>query len=162
MQYPILFLDIDGVLNTQKSQDSWKDTTWEFVKFHKESADNFNELLTQIPCDIVMTCHCWKLDYTLKEIRKIFGRYTFHKDGMSYYATPTIPFSSRGKEIRKFLERYDIDPPYLVLDDDKKNVEGIIPESNFVHVEGGWFGGLSMAKVNEAIVKLKKQMGSHV
>jgi hypothetical protein len=79
---------------------------------------------------------------------------------MSYYSTPTIPFSTRGKEIKKFLEKYDIDPPYLVLDDDKRNVEGIIPDSNFVHVEGGWFRGLSMEKVNEAISKLKKQMGN--
>lgn len=158
MDKSLLFLNIDGVLNTQKSQDSWKDDSWEFVKFDKTASLNFFKLMSEIQCDIVLIDRTWNKDFSLKEIVKIFFRYTFHKEGTEY---SKLDVSEKGKkkgpEILKYLDSHPEYKTYLVMDHDDSEIKQFIPEENFLHVKAGWFRGLTQININEAIEKLSLQ-----
>jgi len=158
MDKSLIFLNIDGVLNTQKSQDSWKDDTWEFVKFDKSSSENFHKLMESVDCDIVLIDRTWIKDFSLKETVKIFHRYTLHKEGTEYCK---LEISEKGKrkgpEILKYLESYPEYKSYLVIDHDDSEIKQYIPEENFLHVKAGWFRGLSKDNIDQAMVKLSLQ-----
>ena len=132
----IIFLDIDGVLRTHKSDLEWSN---KLVKpifkganrlFDKTAVDNLNEVIFLTGAKIVITSN-WRIDLSLEEIQKIFkdrgiiGE-VIGKTGLVHLKEGSpIPIGNRGLEIQDWLERDNIEK-YVVIDDQVSDIINVI------------------------------------
>ena len=118
-----VFLDIDGVFNSAVYQAK-------VSKFEKENGmkipvlhhsfdpiavERFNKVMREVgdQCYLVISSS-WRTDDNLSEYWKAVG---FER--MYDATTPYCPGTSRGDEIRMFIDKYDVsENNYLVIDDD--------------------------------------------
>ena len=61
----IVFLDIDGVLNSEQSRDEFGS----LVEFSKKAVANLNEILSSTDALLVISSS-WRIDWTLEEISR--------------------------------------------------------------------------------------------
>lgn len=106
-QKPIIFLDVDGVLNTRTMLS---DGDWD--SFDPDRCTMIRDFAEKFDCDIVLSS-AWRLFHDLAELRD-----WFKLDIIDH--TPTdCPSGSREVEIKKWLEvNGREDSPIIIFDDD--------------------------------------------
>lgn len=120
----ILFLDIDGVLATDKQFVMLPDAKSYIQKYHCYPFDNrcvkvFNKLFKNYDIKIVLSSD-WRLHFNLEELQDIF-----RINGMCHVPQDTtqkedISFDlkrSRALQIKKYIEKHNIGNDFIVLDD---------------------------------------------
>ena len=133
----IIFLDIDGVLRTHKSDLEWSEKLntpiYRGVNrlFDKELVDNLNEVIFLTKAKIVVTSN-WRIHLSLDELQKIFkdrgviGE-VIGKTGLGHLKSGSpIPIGNRGLEIQDWLNSNSF-TKYLVIDDQITDIINIIP-----------------------------------
>lgn len=121
MEIPIIFLDIDGVLNT----DRWEAYLLsnglplgdEFgILFDENSVTHLAEIITATGADIVVHS-TWKLDKSLDWIRLLWQKRKL--PGHIFDITPNIPpHYSKMEEIESWLIKHQYVSNYIILDDE--------------------------------------------
>ena len=135
MQTPIVFLDIDGVLNStrwyaQLASDRPRDAATGESEILAGLIDPacvacLNRLLEQTGASVVVSSS-WRKTHALDEIAMMLSARGFR--GQIIGATPSNETMSRGLEIAAWLtEHTDNNLAYVVLDDE--NAEGLLPEA---------------------------------
>lgn len=160
-----LFLDIDGVLNTETSIDLWETQPGKrspSIRFDSRAVEQINRLLLYHPWEIVISSS-WKKNMNLASIRRVFLENGIF--GAPVSVTPQK--GEKGEEILEWLaSRGKESRPYLVLDDQKEEIEPYIPEAHFIHVKQGWTEGFSEIHLRQAIhrigIQLHQNLGDHV
>jgi hypothetical protein len=119
----VLFLDIDGVLNSRE----WFIVNKENVLFHSglmhrhaedldpQACKLVNQLCTEFSLSIVISS-TWRRLHSLSEIQKMFA-----SRGLSapiIGATPQLRSGYRGQEVDEWLYDHPGLPHYVILDDD--------------------------------------------
>lgn len=130
----IIFCDIDGVLNTSQSLSR---STPEKVYFDTQAVANLNTLLIATKASLVISSS-WRLSLPENEILEIFKQNGARL--VTYVGTtPILPLGMRGEEILLWLEEHHREgEPYLVLDDESGEINGKIPDLNFIHIDKGF------------------------
>jgi len=150
----IIFLDIDGVLRTYKSDLEWSKKLNEPVYhgalrlFKKDLVDNLNEVIYLTGAKIVITSS-WRVHLSLEELQKIFkdrgviGE-VIGKTGLGHLkAGSPIPLGNRGLEISDWLDRNPV-RKYVIIDDQVSDIINVFigskvikvnPQIGFVEVE---------------------------
>jgi hypothetical protein len=114
---PVLFLDIDGVLNSTR----WAQARYEqgyrdgYSKFDPEAVTELQRIVQATDCQIVLSS-TWRLLYSLAEIR---GRLS----DAGFPRAPVVDKTPRGdgirgEEVRRWREALGHSGPYACLDDD--------------------------------------------
>ena len=122
----VIFLDIDGVLRTEKSDKEWSLKLGlpipekRYRNFSAKSVSNINFINSLVRCKIVVTSN-WKLYYSLTELKEIFKKQgilleVIDKTGIS---------TSRGEEILEWLSINDDVDNWVVIDDQVKDLVSI-------------------------------------
>ena len=122
----IIFLDIDGVLRTEKSDKEWSlklklpIPEKRYRNFSKKSVSNLNFINSLVRCKIVVTSN-WRLHGTLEELKE-----TFRKQGVLLEVIDKTGIStSRGEEILEWLSINDGVENWVVIDDQVKDLSSI-------------------------------------
>ena len=115
----IIFLDIDGVLRTDKSDKDWSVRLNLPIpkrvfdrNFSPKSVSNINYITGLTRSKIVITS-TWRTNFNLSELKKIFINQGIVGDVIDI---TTINGLNRGEEIQEYLDTHDIDN-YVVIDD---------------------------------------------
>ncbi|QHT65660.1 hypothetical protein GXP67_02755 [Rhodocytophaga rosea] len=118
--YPIIFLDIDGVLCTQ---NQWKaDVIAEdgYSEFNAKCIENLNRLIEQTKAKVILTSSR-RINKTVDEFGAILKRRGFHGQIVGKINEKTeLDSSSRSEEIVGWLERNGVPDKYVILDDDTR------------------------------------------
>jgi hypothetical protein len=150
----IIFLDIDGVLRTHKSDLEWSKKLSAHVYrgvnrlFDKELVDNLNEVIFLTKAKIVVTSN-WRIHLSLEELQKIFKERgvigeVVGKTGLGHLKGGSpIPIGNRGLEISDWLDRNPV-RKYVIIDDQVSDIINVFtnwkvikvnPQVGFVDVE---------------------------
>lgn len=131
----IIFLDIDGVLRTFKSDLEWskllnKPVFKDFERrFDPKAASIINEIAFYTNSKIVISSN-WRIKLTLDKLRQIFrenGIYVDIVDKLDILA-------SRGEEIRYWLDNNQTNN-YIIIDDDVSDIEMYILKDRIIKVD---------------------------
>ena len=125
----ILFLDIDGVLNSHKWYEHNKDEIalqsglmWRHVEELDPAACRLvNELCMSESLSIVISS-TWRRLHTIGEIQMMFAKRGLHAPVIS--ATGQLRSGFRGKEIEEWLAMHSGVDKYVILDDDSDFIPG--------------------------------------
>jgi len=124
----IIFLDIDGVLRTDKSDRQWSESTKQPIPksvfdrlFSTSSISTLNEIIYYTKAKIVITS-TWRTKHTLDELREIFKIRGFRGEIID----KTEFIGNRGEEIQEWLDTHRVNK-YVVIDD---NIKDIVPHVN--------------------------------
>lgn len=127
---PILFLDIDGVLNNG--------TTREFNRMSQENIEPLNEIIERTSADIVISSS-WRILSSMEYIRghmmSAGFKYPDNVIDMTDFLRIDEGGSIRGQEIKKWLDDHNIQSHYAILDDDETGMELVedrLVETNFM------------------------------
>lgn len=147
----ILFLDIDGVLNSEehfKTRDPHCDTDAQedFLEWNLDplAIKRLNRLVTEINPTIVLSSS-WKT-YGLDAVNKALIAKGFLS--MIYFSTRESVIGDRGAEIIDFVNKYNVQD-YLVIDDDSGDIVRYVDEPQFVHTR--WSVGIQDSHVDYMI-----------
>lgn len=130
----IIFLDIDGVLRTHKSDLEWSNQlNTSLLKginrlFSKSAVDNLNEVIILTKAKIVVTS-TWRINLSVEELSKIFKERGVIGEVIDKTG---INFSGRGLEIKEWLDNNSV-ANYVVLDDQVKDIVDIV--NNVIKVD---------------------------
>jgi hypothetical protein len=140
----IIFLDIDGVLRTHKSDLDWSKKLVAPVYrgvnrlFDKELVDNLNEVIFLTNAKIVVTSN-WRIHLSLEELQKIFkdrgviGE-VVGKTGLGHLKDGSpIPIGNRGLEISDWLGRNPAGK-FIIIDDQVSDIINIFPSWRIIKV----------------------------
>lgn len=136
----ILFLDIDGVINSARTAKAFNGYPW-----NAKSLENFDKvairliqlLCEETNCSIVLSS-TWRLDENWMDLESQLGLPIIDR-------TPKVRFSSvRGEEIKAWLEKQDQTIQYAIVDDTDEMLDE--QKDHFVHVDG--LNGLSYENYN--------------
>lgn len=137
--FNIIFLDIDGVLRTHKSDLEWsKQLNAPILKginrlFSKTAVDNLNEVIILTKAKIVITS-TWRLNLSIDELNKIFRDRGFIGEIID---KTEINFKGRGFEIKQWLDNNKY-KNYVVLDDQVKDIINIVDNVIKVDSQNGF------------------------
>lgn len=167
----VIFLDIDGVLATDKEY-STKRTSKKFLKefnvypYNEKCVDVLNEILTETDAEIILSSD-WSKYYTMEQMDLIFKHngiikspYDFVEQLALYFSTPTSV--NRGYSINQYIIKHkDEFNNYVIIDDlsitDFAETWGkkiVIDYSKFAHCSRGDLEGIKQAGVKEKIIKI--------
>ena len=136
----VLFLDIDGVLNSKQSfiytNREWCKKNKPFLKgdkIHKLefcpiACSNLNYILESIPDLKIVISSGWRIGRELKHLKRILKTY-----GKIYYTdkvidkTPFISSDNRGEEIAEWLKGHPEVKKFGILDDTPSNMGELLP-----------------------------------
>lgn len=131
-----LFLDIDGVLNSQDFFiNRWEDKNYDHNAISADidplTVENLNYLLDNLEGYSIILSSSWRvlgLDRTNKALQDKGFKHTI------YYKTLRLSYRngnlSRGDEIMDFVRKFQVEE-FLVLDDESFNYEHTIPHNLF-------------------------------
>lgn len=118
----IIFLDIDGVLNSYDYCEQAKSTE-EYTEINPEKVKLLGEILAQTGAQIVLSS-TWR-DLAERDGEPEHPMYTYLTDTLKRFGleildhTPMLPTAGRAAEIREWLDRQeDTDIRFVSLDDD--------------------------------------------
>lgn len=155
----LIFLDIDGVINTHESMSY--ETDFSKLPSGKILYDNLSYYAIEVLNDIIKETNAkvvisssWRLIYPLDDIRFILNKYGFVGEVIGI--TPDIYKKHRGEEIKQWLRSTSEDvESYLVLDDDC-DMSGVLARFLWIRRSKGHFG-LSLYHREKAIKILKNK-----
>ncbi len=153
----IMFLDIDGVLNTTRSIDLWSTSPGNRDNnylFDDRAIFWINALLERADFNIVIHS-TWKNSMNLHQLRDIF----FHNNIKSMPVSVTPAGMERGMSIFHWLlgHKGEQKSPYIVIDDNEADIKEILPHKHFVHVKDGWENGFGENEYHKAVESLERQ-----
>jgi hypothetical protein len=158
----ILFLDIDGVLNSDQWDQTERPTNNDFLEdqFDPKAVDLLNDLVEAIDAQIVLTSS-WRLNFEKAEMNELFSKVGIHRDIISF--TPNLnagqSYLTRGNEILKWCidnenrtqSKANNYLDYLILDD---NADFLLCQANnFFQTDASL--GLTPKIVKEIIKKFR-------
>lgn len=125
----IIFLDIDGVLATRKT---------EYLYFQKECVDELKRVLKETDARIVLSS-AWRCDRKMEDLREIFNDAGINGD-LIIGGTPDLVTASRGTEISKWLrDNKDVwIKRYVVIDDEGYDIKAHADRLVEVEIENGF------------------------
>lgn len=104
----VIFLDIDGVLNSKDTIQRWEDGS--FIGIDPYLVAIFNRIIFATGAQIVLSS-TWRLHED--------GREEVRKHVMDFIdVTPSIGYGHRGTEVKDWLDRHPEVEKYAILDDD--------------------------------------------
>ncbi len=112
----IIFLDIDGVLNSEMYYRSVDRTMKDWSRFDPRVVDMITELVEKFSAKIVISS-TWRFGAIKQldnELTKSGLKKYLHKD----WKTPQVHPSHRGSEIKMWLDERPEIKNYIILDDD--------------------------------------------
>lgn len=140
----IIFLDIDGVLRTHKSDLEWSNKLATPIfkgvdrLFDKTLVDNLNEVIYLTGAKIVITSN-WRIYLSLEELQRIFKERgvigeIIGKTGLGHLKGGSpIPIGNRGLEIQDWLDRNPI-RKFIIIDDQVSDINNIFPSWKIIKV----------------------------
>jgi len=171
----VLFLDIDGVLNTRDflTQQHFKfmsETTkqdrfgniWRKYHIDKRRIKILNLLMNSINCEKIVLCSAWRKSFDSVEDCNLF----FREVGLEKKIIDFTPKSSydnkRGTEVEVWLEENN-NPKYLVLEDEVSDYHEhqlpFIIKTQFMNKDGEYYEenelGLTEKHIDIAVQKYK-------
>jgi len=131
-----IFLDIDGVLRTHKSDLEWSQYLGVPIplsvyerRFDKKIVSYINEILGYTRAKIVVTS-TWRVKHSLEELKKIF-----RDNGISTEIVGTTGIGiDRGEEIEQYISENEIEN-YVVIDDQVNDILKCIPKERVIKVD---------------------------
>lgn len=148
----IIFLDVDGVLNSvnkliETHEKTHKSHSGYLYPFDEICLENLQTLVRETNSKLVVTSS-WRKDEEGKNILlEMLKKYDLKKDVMGF--TPILSNEERSKEIESFLDTLNIKPNFIILDDDS-DFGDLLP---FL-IKTDKNTGLTYENVQEAIKKL--------
>lgn len=140
----IIFLDIDGVLNSLRSCMAFGDYPYPGRNYHK-----FDDVAIGLVKDIIKATDAkvflsstWRLTLSEREQKQLSRRFDFPIFGL----TPDLSRKKRGYEIQTILDEYN-PTHYVILDDSFDMLDSQL--SNFVKVD--YNNGLSYENYKRAL-----------
>ncbi len=150
----IIFLDIDGVMNSESYYKTVNTKQKNFSRFNPISANIISKLIKEFDI-IIAISSLWRfamkkeLSHQLKSSGLVNH---LHKD----WSTPIIQPSHRGKEIKLWLDSHLDITNFLILDDD----EDILPEHSSRHIKTTLADGLQEEQYYKAREILEQYFAS--
>lgn len=120
----ILFLDIDGVLNSQNTTNFKQ--LWP-VDMHM--AFMVGKIILDTECEVVLSSAWRHHPDGMKEVEKVLATKILDRTHGSWYDKETDHHSTRGEEIQKWLDEHPEVVKYAILDDDSDMLD--IQRPNF-------------------------------
>ena len=165
---PLLFLDIDGVLNSVSWQARREtkaaavivpdaaavivpDNAYWLRSIDPDAVARLNRLLNETGAGVIISS-TWREMLTLPELRGVLGQRGF--TGTIVGRTPTLD-THRWSEILACLAGHDPLPPFVALDDDPLHHYGCDQPRRFVRTD--YRVGLQDAQVDRCIQFLREQ-----
>ena len=111
----IIFLDIDGVLNSERYYKSVDRSIKNWNRFDPEVVDLIKNLVEEFSAKIVISS-TWRfgaIEQLRDELKKSGLIKYLHKD----WRTPEIYPPYRGEEIKSWLDAHAADTEYVIIDD---------------------------------------------
>lgn len=165
----IIFLDIDGVLNSFQSMyfwhnkrdqkswendmyESWKGTLKEYLaqEFDPIAISNLERIIREVPEVKIVISSTWRLGETVDSLKKIFSVSPLIADAI-IDVTGKDESRIRGREIKTWLDEHNDITDLVILDDDS-DMELLI--SYLVKTDAKV--GLDWNKAQEVIGRLKQ------
>lgn len=154
----VMFLDIDGVLNSQEwyTERMEKEMSYDYPKdeFSPELVSKLNGLIKETKAKIVISS-TWRISRSLSELKDLF-RFV-GVQGEVIGKTSSNQFRGkygqcvRGKEIKEWIDEQREEVKYIIIDDDN----GMLPEQQSRFIKTTWLHGLEDYQVTNAINLLK-------
>lgn len=160
----IIFLDIDGVLNSSKSAEYYHnkyggngfggffreddEPTLENVLWDEDCVELLNDIIKETNAKIVISS-TWRKYYSLDAFKKMFKLYGV--ENLDIIGRTKLGTRHRGEEIQAYIDEHKI-TKYVILDDDSDMLESQI--LNFVNTNCDF--GLSESDSLKAIEILNK------
>jgi hypothetical protein len=147
MTKPIVFLDMDGVLNSQEFVDLLGDD-WTMNEVDKKAVERLNKIVEATGAEVVISSTwrmCHPLGFIKRVIQKAGGKVTIIDK------TPCLG-GPRGAEIQKWLDENPGHDRFVILDDYEEMVH-LWPHL----VQTTWELGLLDEHVDKAIEVLTKE-----
>ena len=117
----ILFLDIDGVLNSEEYYKNCNNSSENFSRFDSSSVSLIKSLIEEFSLKIVISS-TWRygaVDRLMHELKKNkLLDYLYHD-----WFTPVIHPAHRGTEIKLWLDLHSEVADYVIIDDDDNMLE---------------------------------------
>ena len=132
----IIFLDIDGVMNSETYYKFVNTKQKSFSRFNPISVNIVTKLVKEFEAKIVISS-LWRFAMKKElsqELKKSNLVNYLHND----WSTPIIQPGHRGKEIKLWLDSHPDITDFLILDDD----EDILPEHSSRHIKTTLLEGL--------------------
>lgn len=140
----VIFLDIDGVLNSHQSVYYWHHknerrsgrsrTSKQYLamKFCPIARSNLEELIRQVPDLKVVVSSTWRRGETAETLKKQLWTLSKLIRNAIIDVTPSLASRIRGEEIQDWLDRHPNVSNYAIIDDDRDMLESQF--HNFVHI----------------------------
>lgn len=170
----VLFLDFDGVLNSQQSAhfwhnkrdqskwenemySSWQGTLFEYLahEFCPIALSNMEELMRRIPDLKIVVSSTWRMGNSVEDLKKILAPVKLVSDAI-IDKTPVFRDGPRGNEIQDWLNRHPEVTEFVIVDDDSDMLDS--QQERFVHtssLHGFQFGDMLQAQ------RILKEGGTH-
>jgi len=144
----IIFLDIDGVLNSHRTVKAYG--RYGFLGFKDEYyldpvAVKMIEHLCQTLDVKVVISSSWRLGAKLEEFKQLFDHYQVKIPVIGF--TPSFHDGVRGDEIQFYLDENKDVTHYVILDDDSDMLDS--QKEHFVHVDRA--DGLSSQNLEDCV-----------
>ena len=154
----IVFLDIDGVINSSENIQGQHalglPTTGADIKIPEVMLLRVKRILEETQSYLVISSTWRKFKDHMRNLENQFG-----KVGVSINGTTDKTGMDRGYEILAYLRNNNLlGHPYIVIDDDSFDIEKYVPADNFIHTSG--FIGLTDDQVERAIKSINDQKSS--
>lgn len=135
----LIFLDIDGVLNSPEHMRVLAVQGREdfFDMINDDMAARLKKACDETGAQIVVSSSWRHIKFVIQKLRNRFNLPARWKTGC-YEGTVSdgkTVYSCRGVEILKFLEEFHHEvEKYVVIDDESYDIRDFIPESQFIHI----------------------------
>ena len=130
-----IFLDIDGVLRTHRSDLEWSQLLGVPIplsvydrRFDKKIVSYINEIVGYTRAKIVVTS-TWRVKHSLEELKQIF-----RDNGIADVVDKTDIGLNRGEEIEQYIHDNEIEN-YVVIDDQVNDILKHIPKERVIKVD---------------------------
>jgi hypothetical protein len=160
---PIIFLETDGVLQTQKGVEHWlkvKGDIFEddkFENFCPKSVEFLNKITVATEAKIVLT------SYNREGVHITYMQEVFKKRGVSADIIGYTPVlnenSNKGEEIQRWFDMFGVPESYVIIDSDcSDGISDKFPEERYV--ETSYVHGLddrnSYKRILSSLSKIEK------
>ena len=161
---PIIFLDIDGPINTIKNMRQQrylrKSINSAFIELPRSNFMALKHIVKNTNADVVISSN-WRIGSTDREPSDAYKNFCSQAVKYDIYPigwTPIINKKYKGVEIKKWLEEYErinnSKVPYIIIED---NIDTVIKIHKGHVIYTSSYSGLNMQTASVAIRVLKKQ-----
>lgn len=155
MDDPVLFLDIDGVLNSvqhavmynkifNKSRDPYREDCCVIA------LSNLEEVIKHVPKTKIVISSTWRIGSSTQELQDLFKKWGFKYYNSIIGKTPVTYSSPRGEEIQQYIDKYNV-KNYCIVDDDSDMLDS--QKHRFVQTNN--FHGLLWKEAHQIVEILK-------